>query len=574
MIRGTKLGAAQRIEQAFRIEFERAGTLSLGSALVLGSHLIAMLTRIPLLLIALLALHTAWSQRHPVHYVEWPAAQATVFGRGAWVEHVGQVSGVSGEFVLILDGITTQLDDRTVQVELPESWRLVGTQFATGVRPGVIEEVESFCADAEQDIDALRQTVAMRKALHATYEEELLMIQSNRQLSRQETLLMEDMRDAADFWRNRVKELKYKQLELDQEVSDLADQIASLEHDIQEQRQRLARPTGQIRLRIQASAASTGALTIRYLTQSAYWLPEYDVAIAPDGAILFDRFASVAQTTGEDWEGIPVEFVVGNPLSTLAPPPFERWVLQHRSEVRGATASAYMSMEAAPREAAWMMDAFDDKAFGEAAPGIFSTDRFRFNPAVAPFVTGTGERERVFIESFELPGKLSYLLLPYASDEAFQLASSDRWATSRLLPGRVQVEAGGAFRGWFDLLLPAPGDTLVVPIGQDPEVRCSRERLADRCSTSAFGGKHKSEQTWVIEVENQHGRPVEVRIEDRIPLAYRPDVLVELLDADGAVHDATDGKLTWNVTLQPGERRSFTVRYRIEYPKGLSIVNF
>ena len=187
-----------------------------------------MLTRIPLFLIALLAVHTAWSQRHPEQYVEWPAAQATVFGRGAWVEHVGQVSGVSGEFVLILDGITTQLDDRTVQVELPESWRLVGTQFTTGVRPEVTEEVEAFCADAERDIEALRQTVSMRDALNATYQEELLMIQSNRTLSHQETLLMEDMQDAADFWRNRVKELKYKQLELNQEVSDLEAQIAEL----------------------------------------------------------------------------------------------------------------------------------------------------------------------------------------------------------------------------------------------------------------------------------------------------------------------------------------------------------
>jgi uncharacterized protein (TIGR02231 family) len=527
-----------------------------------------------MLLIALIALQTAWSQRYPEQYVEWPAAQATVFGRGAWVEHVGQVSNVPSEFVLILDGITAQLDDRTVQVELPESWRLVGTQFTTGVRPSVTEEVESFCADAERDIRALRQTVSMREALHATYEEELLMIQSNRKLSHQETLLMEDMQDAADFWRNRVKELKYKQLELNQEVSDLADQIAGLEQEMREERQRLARPSGQIRLRIQAPQAPSGSLSIRYLTQSAFWLPEYDVAIAPDGAILFDRFASVAQTTGEDWEGIPVEFVVGNPLSTLAPPPFERWVLQHRSEVRGATANAYEAQAFAPSDDLGLTWAFGDQMNEEAAPGIFSTDRFLFNPAVAPYVTGTGERERVFIESFELQGKLSYLLLPYASDEAFQLASSDRWATSRLLPGRVQVEAGGAFRGWFDLLLPAPGDTLVVPIGQDPEVRCSRERLADRCSTSAFGGKHKSEQTWVIEVENQHGRAVEARIEDRIPVAYRPDVVVELLDADGAVHDATDGKLTWNVTLQPGERRSFTVRYRIEYPKGLGIVNF
>lgn len=512
-------------------------------------------------------------------YVDWPADNVTVFAQGAWVEHRGSVTPAAQRFELILDGLTEAINPQSLQVELPEGWRLVGTQSSTGSRPDETAAAEADLADIEAEIRAVHTTIAMREALSAVYDEELAMIQSNRQLSHQETLLVDDLREAAEFWRSRVRELKYKQLELTQEIADLHGQVEALEAERREAMRRAQAISNQLRMRLHAASEGRGEVAIRYLTQAASWRPEYDVKVSPEGRIVFDRFASVSQTTGSDWEGIPLEFVVGNPLSSLAPPAFERWVLRERTTVQQATAGAY---EWAPEDAEGDLIASHDLAFrgvdglvaASAAEHAFFNDRFRFEPAIAPFVASQRVPERVFIEQFELQGELSYLLKPYASDEAYQMAHSATWATSRLMQGRVQVEAGGVFRGWFDLVLPAPGDTLMVPIGQDPEVRCSRERRADRCSNSVFGGKHKSEQTWEIEVENLHDRPIEARIEERIPVAYRADVTVELLEASGAAHDVADGKLTWDVTLAPGELRTFIVRYRLEYPKELGFVNF
>lgn len=511
-------------------------------------------------------------------YVDWPADNVTVFAQGAWVEHRGKVTPASERFELILDGLTESVNPQSLQVELPVGWRLVGTQSSSGSRPVEVQAAEDELAQIELTLADVRTTISMREALHEVYGEELTMIQSNRQLSHQETLLVDDLREAAEFWRTRVRELKYKQLELAQEIAELREAVAELEGERAAVNRRILATTQQVRLRLQADSNRPGEVAIRYLTQAASWRPEYDVSVSSDGRIVFDRFASVSQATGRDWEGIDLEFVVGNPLSSLAPPAFERWVLRERKAVQQATASTYewSLREDADREMMGLVsnDFKNGVMAAPAAPHAFSNDRFRFEPAIPPFVASQQIPERVFIEQFELQGELSYLLVPYASDEAYQLAYSSTWANSRLMPGRVQVEAGGAFRGWFDLMLPAPGDTLMVPIGQDPEVRCSRERRADRCSNSVFGGKHKSDQTWEIEVENQHDRVIEARVEERIPVAYRSDVTVELLESGGAQHDVASGKLTWDVTLNPGEIRTFIVRYRLEYPKELGFENF
>lgn len=526
----------------------------------------------------LVLLAAEFTGQTPSIYVDWPADQVTVFAQGAWVEHRGMVTPATERFELILDGLTESVNPQSLQVELPEGWRLVGTQSSAGARPDEVQAAEAERAEIEADLAGIRTTIAMREALYEVYGEELSMIQSNRQLSHQETLLVDDLREAAEFWRTRVRELKYKQLELTQEIAELREAAAELEGERAAVNQRLLATTQQVRLRLQAGSTRTGEVAIRYLTQAASWRPEYDVSVSADGRIVFDRFASVSQTTGRDWEGIDLEFVVGNPLSSLAPPAFERWVLRERRAVQQATASTYEWAPQASMESkgeGFISDDMDLRSrVVPAAEHAFSNDRFRFEPAIPPYVASQRIPERVFIEQFELQGELSYLLMPYASDEAYQLAYSSSWANSRLMPGRVQVEAGGAFRGWFDLMLPAPGDTLMVPIGQDPEVRCSRERRADRCSNSVFGGKHKSEQTWEIEVENQHDRAIEARVEERIPVAYRSDVIVELLESGGAQHDVASGKLTWDVTLNPGEIRTFIVRYRLEYPKELGFENF
>lgn len=515
------------------------------------------------------------AQSNAVRYVDWPAENATVFGQGAWIEHHGQLDPTAGQFELVLDGLTRSVDEHSIQVELPGACRLVGTKFEVGVRPEVRAEVEDAAEAARAEIESLQTTISMRQALQAVYTEEMTMLQSNRQLSHQESLLVEDLLEAADFWRTRMKELNYKQLELAEEVAELQRKIQQQHAIIDRGNVRLTEVTGQIWLRIHSDRPQEGEVVVRYLSSAAWWKPEYDVSVSETGAIEFSRFASVSQSTGSDWNGIELEFVVGNPLSSLAPPAFERWVLKERKSVEGIASSWAYGFSESNSE-----DDFEPALFqgvnrmDDAASSSLTSDRYRFRPAMAPFVSKNGKTERVFIETFELQGELSYLLMPYASEEAYQLAHSNAWASSRLMPGRVQVEAGGAFRGWFDMLLPAPGDTLVVPIGQDPQVRCGRERLADNCSSSVLGGKRKSEQTWEIEVENLHNRAVEVRVEERIPVAYRPDVSVELLETTGAQLDDADGKLTWNITLEPGQRRTFVVRYRIEYPKALGFSNF
>jgi uncharacterized protein (TIGR02231 family) len=262
-----------------------------------------------------------------------------------------------------------------------------------------------------------------------------------------------------------------------------------------------------------------------------------------------------------------VVFVVGNPLQSIAPPAA---VKKQLSLGYSQIADAYAWEAQASFDDDASADVFEDPAEGlrnDRTAGANPVERYAFAPDNAAVIRGDGSRERIFIEALDLEGELSYLLLPEYTDEAYQLANSGGWVASRLVPGRVQVIAGGTYRGAYYMQLPAPGDTLHIPLGQDFRVRANRERVLDRCTSTVFGGSRKTAQSFEITVENQHNRTVSVAVQDAVPVATSSDIQVELLGLSGGELDAVTGQVVWDLELGPNERRTLSFGYVVTYPR-------
>ena len=123
----------------------------------------------------------------------------------------------------------------------------------------------------------------------------------------------------------------------------------------------------------------------------------------------------------------------------------------------------------------------------------------------------------------------------------------------------------------YDLILPAPGDSLEIPLGQDARIRSSRKPLLERCSSSVLGGSKRKVQAFQIDIVNQHNRPVRVRVLDRIPISRNSDITVTIQDLDGGVIDPITGWVTWEVDLAPLAQKTRSFSYKIEYPKKYSL---
>jgi hypothetical protein len=97
-----------------------------------------------------------------------------------------------------------------------------------------------------------------------------------------------------------------------------------------------------------------------------------------------------------------------------------------------------------------------------------------------------------------------------------------------------------------------------------------REELKDRRSKSGFFRSRRSQASgYKITVENYKDKPQHVVVFDQIPVSATDEVKVTLGDTSvkpAKVDDAT-GKLTWELDLNPREKREITFEFTVDWPQ-------
>ncbi|MEM9022929.1 MAG: DUF4139 domain-containing protein, partial [Bacteroidota bacterium] len=93
------------------------------------------------------------------------------------------------------------------------------------------------------------------------------------------------------------------------------------------------------------------------------------------------------------------------------------------------------------------------------------------------------------------------------------------------------------------------------------------KKIEDLTSTKVVGSNKKEVLGIEINVRNTKNAPVELTIEDQVPLSVQKAIEVDLEDAEGAVHNEKSGSLRWKMTLQPSSNATRTFRYSVKYPK-------
>jgi len=70
-------------------------------------------------------------------------------------------------------------------------------------------------------------------------------------------------------------------------------------------------------------------------------------------------------------------------------------------------------------------------------------------------------------------------------------------------------------------------------------------------------------------VENTGTAARQVTLADRIPVSNDRDIRVDSVRMDPAATSGEDGLIKWDFDIAPKSKRSFTLRYQVEYPSDL-----
>jgi uncharacterized protein (TIGR02231 family) len=496
---------------------------------------------------------------------------------GAQVSETGNVALKEGENQIRIADLPAQLDANSVRVEGNDAYTILGVRHQINY---MTEATQSPRHKALQD--SLEEALFKQKeiaVLKDLLSQEKAMLEYNRNIKGENTtLIAEDLKDMADFFRARLTEIGYKWLELGEKERVNNNEIGRLQNALNSMNARQNTNPSEIIIALNAARATSASLRVSYFVQNAGWYPVYDLrAEDVNSPIAFNYRAKVYQSTGNDWKNINLTISTGNPTVGGQIPNLLPWYLyesqpQYKT-LESAAANRPMAANQTPAVAAYDNEGlFDKKTSADYVTVQNNTVNTEFKIAIPYTIPSDNVQYDVAMKTETLKATYAYITVPKLDNDAFLKARITDWAQYSLLPGESNIYFKGTFvgKGYID---PAQAnDTLDLSLGRDRGISVKRDMLKDFCKNNLLGGKKTTSKAYEITIQNNKRQSIELIIEDQIPVSSSGEITVEMEENSGASYDNTTGKLTWKQVLQPGETVKKQLRFTVSYPKKVVVV--
>ena len=503
--------------------------------------------------------------------IDLEITDVTVFLNQAQVTRKGSVELTAGKTELLISGLTQGVNPQSVSVKGNDAYQILGVKMER--RNDETLKLSSKYQVKQDSLDELQFDLQTNAATMSVYDEEMEFMRANRSIKGEEGLLLvEDVEEMADFWRERMREIQFRQLELRSNNDKIQVEIQKLQLELNKISANLRQSTNEVTITLDVKKPGNHLLEFSYVVHDAQWLPVYDLRTSGSNEDLYLTYKGrVKQNTGNDWDKVNMTLSSGNPAIGGDAPSFYNWYLsqyeKESSKSRHQTTNA-PAFDSGGYEDEISTDATyaDNKA--EALVSIYQNvvnTEFKIN--IPYSVPSDNQYVEVENQVITLQSEYKHYAAPRSEESVFLLASVTDWIKYNLLPGDANIYFNRTFVG-NSFIDPNQGsDTLDLSLGIDPSVVIKREQIQDFCKTKTIGGKKLTTKGFEISVMNNKKQSVTLEFVDQIPLSKNNSIEIETLDLSGGKLDEETGKITWEVTLVPGESISKVLKFSVKYPK-------
>jgi uncharacterized protein (TIGR02231 family) len=507
--------------------------------------------------------------------VESKIKHVTVFLNRAQVTREVKARIGVGKTNLILSGLTSQLDQQSIQVSGKGNFVILGIShnqnYLNEFKPPRALQVLKDSLESDK-----RQLSLEQNQINILSKEEQMLLANQKIGGSQQNLTVTELKAMADFYRARLSDIGLAKIKTDERIFKLNERIARLNRQINEQTDLYRRNTSEIVISISAENPTSADLEVSYVVANAGWFPVYDLrGINTKSPVQLNYKANVYQNTGEEWSSVKLKLSTANPsLGGLKPELFP-WYLnfqQYNYGLQGRAPGVQMQRSMAKPEAK-MADA---EIVMEEAP-VMTTSQFvttvqtslntEFEIGLPYTVSSSAKPTLVDVRNFEMKAVYEYSVAPKLDQDAFLLAKAVGWEEFSLLPGEANIFFEGTFVGKSYIDPNNIKDTLAISMGRDKRIVVKREKVKDFTSRKVIASNQKDTYAWEISIRNTKAEPVKISIEDQIPVSQNSQIEVTVIDVAGAKYNKETGKLNWDMTLQPNEDRKIVFKYEVKYPK-------
>ena len=250
----------------------------------------------------------------------------TVFFRGAQITRTVALQAGKGKHILIIDQLPNTINDQSIQVNGKENCKILS------VKHEIVYPI-SKKSQTEKDINEKIESIEYEmKAINNRFnvfglEEKLLM--DNRKLNKsKDGSTMANIKEAADYYRKRLNEIKEGKLQLSILMDKKNDEIQELYSELNVVTVKKRNTYSKVIVTIDCLIPMNEELDISYYVSSAGWSPNYDFRVDEVSEPLNIIYnADVFQSSGEKWDKVKLTLSTNNPTLSGKKPELVNWVL-------------------------------------------------------------------------------------------------------------------------------------------------------------------------------------------------------------------------------------------------------
>ena len=485
---------------------------------------------------------------------------ASVYRNGCIEKRTGTVYLKQGTQEIRIRGLSNSADGDSLRLSVPQGVSGSNVQLSHLSQ----EEKQEKLKEYSDRLDRITSLIETKEKLAALWE-------NNADFSQKESISIGEMTSY-------LEKLPERLTAIGEELTALRKEKADAEKAYNEASKEFSKP--YVVAELTAEQEGEYPVELSFRDYQAFWNPVYEIHAEGDNESLKLRLrAEVCQNTGEDWTGVKLTLMTGNPsvsgtIPALRPSHIRFYTPQLMS---GGSARAVMGT--------MKMAMVDFAADEEVLDGDIERPMDAMNAVMAGSgvsvknetmteyqLTGKwdirkGQTIRCDIRTDELPCRYHSVTVPKISEDVYLAAEVKTSDLEDMQETPAAVYLKGAFAGNVVLQPDMAKETYDLSLGIDETMKVKRTQKKRYTSQVLLKGQKKTEYEYEIVVTSRKEKAVPVTVTDQIPVSDEKTITVDAVELSNGKLEAGTGLIRWDLELEPKETKTLKLAYNVAWPK-------
>ena len=266
----------------------------------------------------------------------------TVYQQGAQISRAGNFAVKKGQTTVLFKGLPSKITPESIQAKATNEVMIISVTHNLDYlnKTVVSKEITTLSNNRRVLLDSIK----MLNNYKTVFTQEKEMILANKSIAGDNGVNINELEQAAMFFRKRLTEIESFTHKLDNTLFKLKSDLVIISKQLLELNAKIDQPTSLVSVVVSSEIDTKSNIELSYFIPDASWKPAYDIRIKDINTSLNLYYkAKISQNTDENWDKVNLTLSTGNPSISNNKPELSTYYLTFNNYYNNRPSDQYSS---------------------------------------------------------------------------------------------------------------------------------------------------------------------------------------------------------------------------------------